>query len=231
MSVGAPLLVLWQNLMIAAWERGGWMNVRVWPLPRVRHTVHVYITGLPSHIAAHLDVDRKPPPPPLLAERQNIIYIEYSFSYLVKYTKQLKCWIKDDKNILSTVYYTVFIYYYITTFIFHIIHTVVLKVNLYNKMNFCQFPGPGLVFIVYPEVVSRFPLSQIWAVIFFMMLLSIGVGSQVNAPPYYPFLTSVGTCLYLPGPVSDHGWPNHRETQVSVSWPSTLVGFSLVTAG
>ena len=42
------------------------------------------------------------------------------------------------------------------------------------------FPGPGLVFIVYPEVVSRFPLSQIWSIIFFMMLLSIGVGSQVT---------------------------------------------------
>ena len=40
--------------------------------------------------------------------------------------------------------------------------------------------GPGLVFVVYPEALAKFPVPQLWSVMFFTMLLSIGVGSQVK---------------------------------------------------
>ena len=50
-----------------------------------------------------------------------------------------------------------------------------------NVLRFCLLSGPGLVFVVYPEAVSRFPISQIWSVVFFLMLFSVGIGSQVNA--------------------------------------------------
>lgn len=42
-------------------------------------------------------------------------------------------------------------------------------------------PGPGLAFIVYPEVVSRIPGSQFWAVLFFLMLITLALGSIFGA--------------------------------------------------
>uniref|UniRef100_A0A3P9DFN5 Transporter n=1 Tax=Maylandia zebra TaxID=106582 RepID=A0A3P9DFN5_9CICH len=38
--------------------------------------------------------------------------------------------------------------------------------------------GAGLVFVVYPEVLSTMPVFQLWAPLFFIMLLCLGVDSQ-----------------------------------------------------
>lgn len=37
--------------------------------------------------------------------------------------------------------------------------------------------GPGLVFIVYPEAIATMPGSNFWAVIFFLMLITLGLDS------------------------------------------------------
>ncbi|XP_074031277.1 sodium- and chloride-dependent GABA transporter ine-like isoform X2 [Leptinotarsa decemlineata] len=38
--------------------------------------------------------------------------------------------------------------------------------------------GPGLIFVVYPQAMAKMPASQLWAVIFFFMLICLSLNSQ-----------------------------------------------------
>jgi SNF family Na+-dependent transporter len=49
-----------------------------------------------------------------------------------------------------------------------------------KKMTEITDTGPGLIFITYPQAISLMPGAPFWAVIFFLMLFTLGIDSTVK---------------------------------------------------
>ena len=53
--------------------------------------------------------------------------------------------------------------------------------------------GAGLAYIVYPQVVTRLPVAPLWAVLFMLMLVNLGIGTQVR----HIFMILAHFCSYV----------------------------------
>ena len=63
-------------------------------------------------------------------------------------------------------------------FAFATIGNIALEQGL--NVNDVITDGPGLIFVVYPQALAKMPAPQMWAVLFFFMLLCLGLNSQVG---------------------------------------------------
>ncbi|XP_076457390.1 sodium- and chloride-dependent glycine transporter 1-like [Babylonia areolata] len=85
--------------------------------------------------------------------------------------------------------------------------------------------GAGLAFVVYPEVVTKLPISQLWAVLFFAMLITLGLGTQIAT------VTTVHTTLLDQFP---HLFRKGRRSillLVGIAVTCYLIGLAFCTKG
>ena len=62
-----------------------------------------------------------------------------------------------------------------------------------------SLPGTGLVFVAYPEALAKMPVPQLWSILFFFMMICLGMGTQVRVQLKPPLFIGWFLWLFLTG--------------------------------
>lgn len=93
---------------------------------------------------------------------------------------------------VSTAIFAGFVVFSITGFLAHEMGVPLTEVAEH---------GPGLAFVAYPEAVNLMPIPQLWSVLFFLMMLALGLSSQFGG------LETINSCIIDQWPeLRAHRW-------------------------
>ncbi|CAL8340469.1 unnamed protein product [Lota lota] len=85
--------------------------------------------------------------------------------------------------------------------------------------------GPGLAFIAYPRAVAMMPLPQLWAILFFVMIILLGLDSQ------FVGLEALTTAISDMNPAFFHAGHRRKILLLIISIGCFFVGLTMVTEG
>jgi SNF family Na+-dependent transporter len=88
------------------------------------------------------------------------------------------------------------------------------------KVSDMPIEGLELAFVAYPAILASFPFAQFWSALFFLMLVSIGLGSN------YAYLDSWSTIIY--GFLQRNEWFNFKKVYVTLAVIIVVLFINLV---
>lgn len=66
------------------------------------------------------------------------------------------------------------------SFSFHFFKSIITLFSLSFSLSHQAVQGTGLAFIAFTEAMTHFPASPFWSVMFFFMLINLGLGSMIG---------------------------------------------------
>ncbi|CAG5120902.1 unnamed protein product, partial [Candidula unifasciata] len=97
--------------------------------------------------------------------------------------------------------------------------------ELQQSVDTVATDGPGLAFVIYPAVVTKLPVSQLWSLLFFAMLVTLGLGTQIAT------VTTVHTTILDQFPELFRSRRNSSALLIFISVVGYVVGLSFCTQG
>ncbi|BFZ13660.1 hypothetical protein BsWGS_16699 [Bradybaena similaris] len=97
--------------------------------------------------------------------------------------------------------------------------------ELHQSVDTVATDGPGLAFVIYPAVVTKLPVSQLWSLLFFAMLITLGLGTQIAT------VTTVHTTILDQFPELFRSKRNSSSLLIIISIVGYVVGLSFCTQG
>ena len=92
-------------------------------------------------------------------------------------------------------------------------------------MTACYVTGPSLVFEVYPQAIATLPGSTVWSLLFFFMLIMLGMDSAVSiCLSVHPFNKRAKSTKFNNQPQTLNPKPNARKssTYYQIMWASNI---------
>ncbi|CAD6191994.1 unnamed protein product [Caenorhabditis auriculariae] len=88
--------------------------------------------------------------------------------------------------------------------------------------------GPGLLFLAYPSGILQLPYTQLWSIMFFLMVLFLGVDSQFCSSARWKAFSRQSSMSFRP---SGQGNTVEKYSSESFAFISYIIGLTTVTEG